>query len=218
MSGKPFSASSNTSGVLSVPCGNFLANSSTYFSSGKRSSSESTCDSIVNYKIRNFIFEWRKLKSLAVWVELLWVIYVISDILRQSSCFRCAPHDFSLKTTFFGFWYQIPNLNQSWLFWAIFSFRKLTELTSQNRRLSMSAKFRTKLTKYWLIMPRFSRKLIRFSRKVVLWPQHKIYCHIVFCLFAQYISVLKHSFRKNACSFHDKQKVIRLRESLPLLQ
>lgn len=41
--GKPFNASSNTSGVLSVPCGTFFAHTSTYLSSSKRSSSESTC-------------------------------------------------------------------------------------------------------------------------------------------------------------------------------
>lgn len=42
LSGSPFRAPSNTSGVLSVPCGSFLANCSTYLSSGNRSSSEST--------------------------------------------------------------------------------------------------------------------------------------------------------------------------------
>lgn len=52
LSGNPFKASSNTSGVLSVPCGNFLAMSSTYFSSGIRSSSESTW---IRTEINHFI-------------------------------------------------------------------------------------------------------------------------------------------------------------------
>lgn len=42
-SGKSLSAESNISGVLSVPWGKFLASSSTNFSSGIFSSSESTC-------------------------------------------------------------------------------------------------------------------------------------------------------------------------------
>lgn len=57
LSGSPFKASSSTSGVLSVPCGNFFANSSTYFSSGNRSSSESTW----NNRKTNSVYAWKSI-------------------------------------------------------------------------------------------------------------------------------------------------------------
>lgn len=60
LSGRSFNAELNISGVLSVPCGNVLASSSTYFSSGNFSSSESTYKVINNKKkhLQKFWYHW----------------------------------------------------------------------------------------------------------------------------------------------------------------